>query len=259
MHNEDKSTSTLALPGRAIVGRAVRGFLSFFQAIFEQGVADYTWSQEVEDTKVLIQQSRKTDPAKMDKLPALMVTYDNVRFLKPGQSPQVVSRGTNVQTINKLVFHLQARIFSEDYTEAEGLSWAVFGLIPAFSNLLGRLSGIAPFDNPMLQPMEVRGSDSKTYQMHVVHIPCAVRVPLTTTIGEGSIFDNVIKRVTMVVSAGEGLPPKQKKGFVLEHLPADMLDVALRTGEYEDQPIVPAGTPLTEVSVLEQGTTIEEE
>lgn len=263
MNPNTEHEDRVQIPGKHTANLSVRGFLAFIQGIFQGEDVPLRWSENPEDTAILIRDGNDDDPAKFEKLPAILVSRGHTSWVFPNVS--TVDHRTNAWQgrLNQISYDLVARFFGKDTDEADALSWTVFMLLPNFMSLLGQYSGVSILGSPAMVPTQARGSDGSMYPVVVLQLRCVLMAGVTKRLRpDDGVVDYAAKRARMIFEASVSQPEHRPGvGLVREHLPAHALDLCIRRNRYGGVQVLPpeADRILDEGTVLDRDMELEEE
>jgi len=244
MERTGKSPHKLNVMGRDASALALRSFLVFLQGLFKSGIFGYRYSEDDNQTDIIIQEADidgGVDPEALPKLPALCV-YEG-----PGQWGNMNSAtldhagftsGTSQHKMPQ-AFSLVVKVISKDRDEVKDLTSTIFTMLPIFPSLIGKKTGIA-FPSSPLKTYATAPSKNAFYPMGVITVPCSVMVALEVSREKGSFFDTLLHDVTMALETElpEPTTPRSRR-FILGNTPKDMIDVVvLKQPSYNGTPVV---------------------
>jgi hypothetical protein len=259
----DKQLGMLNVLGRDSSAIALRSFLAFLQGMFKDGVFGYRWSSDRNSTDIVIAEGQldgSLSAESVEKLPAIFVTEGPAQWSNMNAAAITQWELTKGHQQLKMpqVFTLVAKVVSGDPDEMKGITSTVFTALPIFPSLIGKKTGLGFPGTPVKQYGVEQVSSGAAYPVGVVQIPCTVMVGLDVTREKGSIFDTLLKSVTLSIEAAlPELPTRRSKRFTLGNTPKDMLDVVM-TGEKNGVPLVddPCEGEVAGEGVLEQDTEL---
>lgn len=249
-----------AMPSVNPCSRCARGFLAFLQGAFEKGAPGFRWSEDIGTSDLYIAEGQVKDPTQLPKLPAIMVTHDDVRWVLPCQSKKFTRRGEYTTTSNQITFRIIVQVVHNNADVANDLGWAIFALLPQFTDILEQNSSISLHGNPVMQPAEIKGKDDVLYPSVLLQVQGAVFVSVTRnwTKSDG-VFDNAVKRATMVLEldAPQEATVRGVSTVDMRHHPQSMTDLVIVRGpDGRRRVLAPERQPSTE-GPIEKETDID--
>ena len=200
----------------------------------------------------------------MEKLPAIFVHEGPAQW--QNMNAAAITMWERTQGHRQLktpeTFVLTAQIVSDDADEMKDITATVFTMIPTFPSLIGKRTGISFPGSPTREFSLTQAKSGSAYPTGIIHLPCSVMVGLDVSREDGSLFDTMMKNVTMTIRAA--LPEPQTRNtrrFILGNEPKDMIDVVVLGGRYRGNALVddPLEGVEAEEGYLEQQTELTEE
>lgn len=243
MERTDKNLAKLNILGKDATALALRSFLAFLQGLFRDGLFGYRWSEDRNTTDIIIAEGSldgRLSSEALEKLPAIFLTEGPAQWGNINTAAVVfweLAKG-HQQLKTPENFTLQAKVVAQDVDEVKDITSTVFASIPLFPSLIARKTGIAfPAPPSRFYSLEQTAGGS-IYPVGIIQMHCSVMVGFDVMRKKGSIFDTLLKSVTLSVEAAlPPVPESKTRHFVLGHTPKDMLDVVI-TGKYGDVPVV---------------------
>jgi len=205
------------------------------QGLFEGGEPGFRWSDDDDSTDIWIAEGKLKDVALLPKLPAILVSWSGARWVLPCQPARTMREGDHTATTNQMAFNITAAFISDDDDIVESLAWVGFGLVPQFIDLLEQNTGVSIYNQPTMQPAEVKGKDDIVYPAVIVQMNATVFVSISRDwVPRDGVFDNAVRRATMVL---ESDAPGQREAQVVmgnrldkRHHPQSLTDLVLERG-----------------------------
>ncbi len=229
------TANRLAMPVRNPCKRAARALVMMLQGLFEDGEPGFRWSGDDDKTDIWIAEGRMKDVGTLKKLPAIFVTYSGARWVLPCQPERIIREGDYTATTNQVAFNIDMLVVGEDEDDVDALAWVGFALVPRFKDLLEQKTGISLYNQPTMQPTEVRGKEDVVYPAAQIQMNASTFVSISRdwTPRDG-VFDNAVRRATMVL---ESDVPEQNAAQVVtgnrldkRHHPQSLTDLVIEKG-----------------------------
>jgi len=262
-----KNLNRLNVLGRDSSALALKGLLAFLQGVFKEGFFGYKWVEDRNNTDIIIAEGNvdgSIDPEDVEKLPAIFVHEGPAQWQSMNAAAIALWERTrgHKQLKSPETFTLVAQVVAEDVDEMKDITATVFTMIPTFPSLIGKRTGISFPGSPVRAYGLTQAKSGSAYPTGIINLPCSVMVGLDVSREKGSLFDTLLKNVTMTITAALPEPETRRTNrFILGNTPKDMLDVVVHQRRYRGNVLVddPLADEEAEEGCLEQQTELTEE